>query len=136
MIRFADPSGQVIMSTRVQVRAGASRDVVLHRPAVLGGDPVVHVYNTPRAPIAAGKARVIVAQTVTMVYAVGNPENSSMDLISSIRKISSDGNVAPERIDTGSAGLAGRPGVPAYAQTDTSWTELVLGLREHAATGG
>ena len=196
VVRFADASGKVTMTSRVQVRPGASSDVVLHRPAAVGGDPVVHVYKTPGAPIGAGKARVLVAhtatvapadvrvdgqtvftniangefataevpagthevamfptgettnpilgplefslapRTVTRVYAVGNPSSDSMELITSSKKLSSDGTVAPKRMDTGSAGLAGAPGAVRSAPTGTTWTELLLGLRKYTAVGG
>ena len=194
VVRFADSSGEVTMTSRVQMRPGASSDVVLHLPAAVDADPVVHVYKTPGAPIGAGKARVLVAhtatvppadvrvdgqtvftniangefataevpagphevallptgeitnpilgplefslapRTVTRVYAIGNPSNDSMELITSSRKISSDGTVAPKRMDTGSAGLAGKPGAARSAPT-TSWTELLLGLRKYPAVG-
>ncbi len=165
-VRFTDASGAVAMSTSVTVGAGSSRDVVLHRPAAVGGDPVVNVYRTPRKPIGPGKARVVLAhtatvapadvrvdgqvvftniangefaeadvpagthkvellpsgqtgspilgpldvalkaRTVTMVYAVGNPSNGSMDVIAHTATIAADGTVVPDTIDTGSAGLA------------------------------
>jgi len=209
VVRFVDQSGDVTMSSRVQVRAGASSDVVLHRPASLDGDPVVNVYRTPSDPIGPGKARVIVAhtatvppadvrvdgqtiftniangefaeaevpagphevalyptgatsdpilgplefslvpRTVTMVYAVGNPSTDSMDFITSSRQISSDGTVAPERIDTGSVGLA-RAGMTPFAPLALApsrpvgcpgaamdaWLELTMRSRNNADAGG
>ena len=50
------------------VRAGAS-DVVLHLPAEVGGDPVVHSYTAPDGPIGPGKARVMLAHTATVAPA-------------------------------------------------------------------
>ena len=44
--------------------------------------------------------------TVTMVYAVGRPDDGSMQVITRSLKISSDGTVVPDAIDTGTAGLA------------------------------
>jgi hypothetical protein len=62
-VTFSDGS-QDIAST-VDVSAGESSDVVVHRPAEVGGTPVVTVYPTPDDPIAAGKARVLLAHTAT-----------------------------------------------------------------------
>ncbi len=56
--------GQV--KTQVQVRAGSSVDVVLHRPASVGGAPVVNTYPTPSAPIGPGKSRLLLAHTATV----------------------------------------------------------------------
>ncbi len=65
-ITFSDASGGTddITST-VDVTAGQSSDVVVHRPAEVGGSPVVSVYLTPSDPIEAGKARVLLAHTAT-----------------------------------------------------------------------
>ncbi len=49
-------------------------------------------------------------RTVTMVYAVGSPEAQSMDAITHVETIAADGSLAPDTIDTGSAGLAA--GIP------------------------
>ena len=138
----------------------------MHRPAEVGGDPVVSVYRTPSDPIGPGKARVLLAHTattapadvsvdgkvvftniangeyaeadvagrrppglaaaqrrrggpdprparrrldagaVTMVYAVGNPRNGSMDVVVREADLSADGTSAPTAIETGSAGWA------------------------------
>jgi Domain of unknown function (DUF4397) len=45
------------------------------------------------------------AGTITMVYAVGNPQNGSMNVIAHRQSLASDGTVAPQRIETGSGGL-------------------------------
>ena len=165
-VRFVDPATQVSMNVTLDVKPGTSSDVVLHRPASVGGKPIVNVYHTPRKPIGPGKARVLVAhtatvapadvsvdgqvvfrniangeyaeadvpagshkvellpagqksdpllgpidvklpaRTVTMVYAVGTPKNGSMDVIAHASRVAPDGTVMPDRIKTGSAGLA------------------------------
>ena len=46
------------------------------------------------------------AGTVTMVYAVGNPRNHSMNVISHTARVGSNGAVVPSTIDTGRPGLA------------------------------
>jgi hypothetical protein len=43
--------------------------VVVHLPAQVGGSPVVNSYRTPLAPIAPGKARVLIAHTATVAPA-------------------------------------------------------------------
>ncbi|MET0524342.1 MAG: DUF4397 domain-containing protein [Nocardioides sp.] len=45
------------------------------------------------------------AGTITLVYAVGTPEDGSMNVISHQERLASDGSVPPARIETGSAGL-------------------------------
>jgi len=45
-------------------------------------------------------------RTVTMVYAVGNPRNKSMNVIVHTATLAPDGSTVPDTIDTGSAGLA------------------------------
>jgi hypothetical protein len=165
-VGFTDASGNVRLTSMVEVAPGSSSDVVVHLPASVGGAPVVNAYRTPRAPIAPGKARVLIAHTatvapadvrvdgkvvfhdiangeyatadlaqgehtvallpaglttnpilgplhvdlkagtVTMVYAVGNPRDESMNVISHTAVLSSNGAAVPETIDTGSAGLA------------------------------
>ena len=59
-VRFVGASRTAASFT---VKAGASRDVVLHAPAAAGDDPMVSVYSTPNTPIASGKARVLLAHT-------------------------------------------------------------------------
>jgi hypothetical protein len=159
-------SGSQRLVSTVDVTAGSSRDVVVHLPAQVDGSPVINTYRTPTAPIAPGKARVLLAHTatvapadvrvdgtvvfrdiangeyatadvaagahtasllpagvsgppilgpldldlqpgtVTSVYAVGSPENQSMNVIVHTTALTSTGAVAPASIDTGSAGLA------------------------------
>jgi len=62
-VTFTD--GQQDIDSTVTVNAGESSDVVVHRPAEVGGTPVVSVYPTDEEPIAAGKARVLLAHTAT-----------------------------------------------------------------------
>lgn len=155
------------VETSVRVGRGQVRDVVLHRPASRGGDPLVSTYDVPDQPIGPRKARVVLAhtatappadvrvdgqtvfrniangefaeadvpsgtrtvsllptgsdrgaflgpldvdldaRTVTMVYAVGFPQDNSMRVVSHSAGLASDGSVTPSRIETGSsAGLA------------------------------
>ena len=44
-------------------------DVVLHLPAEVGGDPVVHSYDAPTGAIGPDKARVVLAHTATVAPA-------------------------------------------------------------------
>lgn len=164
-VEFTGASGRLRLVTTVDVASGSSSDVVVHLPAAPGGAPVVNSYKTPRAPIAPGKARVLIAHTatvapadvqvdgqvvfhdiangeyatadlaagshtvallptgltshpilgplqldltagtVTMVYAVGNPRNSSMKVILHRATLASNGASVPATIDTGEAGL-------------------------------
>jgi hypothetical protein len=62
-VTFSDGTNDIASS--VDVTAGESSDVVVHRPAEVGGTPVVSVYPTPSDPIASGKARVLLAHTAT-----------------------------------------------------------------------
>ncbi len=68
-VEFTDTSGNLRLVSMVEVAAGSSSDVVVHLPAQVGGSPVVNSYRTPRAPIAPGKARVLVAHTATVAPA-------------------------------------------------------------------
>jgi len=164
-VTFDDGSEQI--SSSVDVAAGESSDVVVHRPAEVGGTPVVSVYPTDNDPIDPGKARVLLAHTatvapadvvvdgqtvftniangefaqadvaagahevsllpsgvtgtpilgpldvtleegtITSVYAVGNPQDGSMNVIVRTTGGTSSGSEAPTGIDTGSAGLVG-----------------------------
>jgi hypothetical protein len=158
----------VKVSSTLDVAAGDTSDVVLHLPADVGGDPVVHSYEAPSGPIGPGKARVLLAHTATvapadvevdgqtvftniangefadadvpegsievallpsgaegadpilgpldvtleartlsMIYAYGNPRDSSMNVIAHTVDLAADGSVRPSRIETGSAGLVG-----------------------------
>lgn len=176
-VAFSDGAGTLVEST-VEVSAGESRDVVIHRPAEVDGDPVVSVYLTPEDPIGPGKARVLLAHTattapadvevdgsvifeniangefamadvpagshvvsllpsgvngdpilgpidvdlapgtVTAVYAVGNPTDSSMKVIVRETALAADGTQAPVVINTGSAGLVGTVDVLTFSSSD------------------
>jgi MYXO-CTERM domain-containing protein len=165
-VGFTDASGKLRLTSTVDVASGSSSDIVVHLPASVGGAPVVNAYKTPLAPIAPGKARVLIAHTatvapadvvvdgqvvfhdiangefatadiaagphtvallpaglkthpilgplhvdlqagtVTMVYAVGNPRDHSMNVITHTDTLTSNGAVVPGSIDTGRAGLA------------------------------
>ena len=167
-VQFTDSQGNDQVASTVDVTAGSSSDVVVHRPAEVGGAPVVNLYRTPRKPIAPGKARVLVAHTatvapadvrvdgqvvftdiangeyatadvaagthsvallptgvtthpilgplsvtlepstVTMVYAVGQPEQRLDGRDPHQATLTSNGATAPATIDTGSVGLAAR----------------------------
>ncbi len=61
-------SGERLVST-VDVAPGSSSDVVVHLPAEVGGAPVINAYRTPRAAIAPGKARILLAHTATVAPA-------------------------------------------------------------------
>jgi hypothetical protein len=74
------------------VAAGSHRVALL--PAGLAGPPILGPLTVDLAP-----------GTVTMVYAVGNPRNGSMKVIAHTARITSNGAVVPDRIDTGNAGL-------------------------------
>jgi hypothetical protein len=63
-------------------------------PTGTTGDPILGPLTVTVQPL-----------TVTMVYAVGNPEDDSMELIAHALPLAADGSVAPGAIDTGSAGL-------------------------------
>jgi hypothetical protein len=156
----------VAVDSSLTLEAGAASDVVLHLPADVGGDPVVHSYAAPTGAIGPDKARVLLAHTATvapadvevdgetvftniangeyadadvpagtievsllpsgttedpilgpldvaleaetlsMIYAYGNPRDGSMNVIAHTEDLSPDGSVRPSRIDTGTAGLA------------------------------
>lgn len=183
-VSFVDKRAGTRMEATVTVRAGESRDVVLHRPASPAGKAVVNVYRVPAAPIGPGKARVLVAHTalvppadvnadgrtifaniangefataevpagrhqvsltltgrksspflgplgvslrggtVTMIYAVGAPEDGSMDVVIHGFDLKSDGSTAPLDIPTGSAGLVADQRVRTFAAPTASSTPL------------
>jgi hypothetical protein len=183
-VEFAGASGELRLVSMVTVASGSSSDVVVHLPAAPGGAPVVNSYQTPRAPIAPGKARVLIAHTatvapadvrvdgkvvfhdiangeyatadlaagshtvallpagltappilgplhvdlvagtVTMVYAVGNPKNSSMKVILHRATLSSNGAAVPSTIDTGQAGLVAGVHVSPFGVLDGRLSRL------------
>ncbi len=165
-VTFLDESGDVVVDTTVELEPASVQDLVVHRPAEVGGDPVATLYATPTDTIAAGKARVLIAHTAsvapadvrldgtvvfrniangefatadvaegahvaelvpsglttrpilgpldveladasaTMIYAVGNVEDASMDVITHSIALRASTDRAPLSIDAGSAGLA------------------------------
>lgn len=64
-VGFAGADGSLTLTASVQVGEGTDSDVVVHRPAEVGGKPVVSVYETPIEPIGPGKSRVLLAHTAT-----------------------------------------------------------------------
>jgi hypothetical protein len=66
-VTFTGPGVDVASS--LEVATGASTDVVLHLPAEVGGDPVVHSYDAPTGAIGPDKARVVLAHTATVAPA-------------------------------------------------------------------
>lgn len=54
------------VTTTLDATAGSSTDLVLHLPAEVDGEPVVHSYALPSGPIGPGKARVVLAHTATV----------------------------------------------------------------------
>src|SRR6478735_2831269 len=65
---FVGPGGGAARAT-VGLREGASLDVVLHRPEAVRGRSVVSSFSTPTRPIGVGRARILVADTATLVPA-------------------------------------------------------------------
>lgn len=181
-VRFLDESGSVVVDTAVELEAGSTQDLVVHRPAQVGGDPVATLYATPTETIAAGKARVLIAHTAsvapadvrldgavvfrniangefatadvaqgahvaellpsglttrpilgpldvklsaasaTMIYAVGNAQDDSMNVITHSISLRASADQAPVSINAGSAGLAA--GIPVSAFSDSGAIEL------------
>ncbi len=66
---IAFSSADLTVESTLNVPPGASSDVVLHLPADVGGDPVVHSYAAPTGAIGPGKARVLLAHTATVAPA-------------------------------------------------------------------
>jgi hypothetical protein len=58
----------------------------------------------------------VTPRTLTSVYAVGRPEDNSMDVIVHLLPLSQRGSPSPDDIETGSAGLVA--GVPAAGEVD------------------
>ena len=57
------------VEAELSVGAGTTSDVVVHLPADVGGDPVVHSYPAPTGAIGPDKARVMLAHTATVAPA-------------------------------------------------------------------
>jgi hypothetical protein len=62
-------SGGSVVRAAVWLTPGSSVDVVLHRPAGVGGASVVTSFPTPTRPIREGWARILVAATASLVPA-------------------------------------------------------------------
>jgi len=75
---------------------------------VPAGEHVVALLPTGQDtdPILGPLTVTLASRTVTMVYAIGNPDDGSMSLVSHAAALAPDGSVVPTKIDTGSAGLA------------------------------
>ncbi len=73
----------------------AGRHVVALLPTGRTTDPLLGPLTVELAP-----------RTVTMVYALGNPADDSMTLVSHSSRLAADGSLVPAMIGTGSAGLA------------------------------
>lgn len=73
------------------------------------GEHVVALFPTGETtdPILGPLTVDLAPRSLTMVYAVGNPETDSMDLVAHTAELGADGSLVPRMIDTGSAGLAG-----------------------------
>lgn len=86
--------------TDVSVDPGSATDVVLHRPAAAGGDPVVSTYLVPDQPIGPDQARVVLAHTAT-----APPADVSVDGRTVFRNIA-NGEYAEADVPSGSHELA------------------------------
>ena len=77
---------------------------------VPAGEHVVALFPTGETsdPILGPLTVDLAPRSLTMVYAVGNPETDSMDLVAHTAELAADGTLVPQMIDTGSAGLAAR----------------------------
>ena len=77
---------------------------------VPAGDHEVSVVPTGRkGPVLLGPLNLPVeAETLTQVFAVGQPQNGSMDVVVQTLPLHTRGSAAPDRIETGSAGLVSR----------------------------
>lgn len=67
-VTFTDDASLDVVST-LKVASGSSTDLVLHLPAEVDGDPVVHSFAEPTGTIAPDKARVVLAHTATVAPA-------------------------------------------------------------------
>jgi hypothetical protein len=181
-----------MLETTVQVAAGRTLDVVLHRPAAPNGDPVVTVYQLPLEPVAPDKGRVLLAHTATVppadvlvdgalafaniangefvdaevptgehsaeivptgrsgpallgplplevtpktltsVYAIGRPEDRSMDVIVHQLPVPQRGSDSPDDIETGSAGLVAGVQVEGVVDDDAPTDAAAPAPAQHA----
>lgn len=108
-VTFSDGSGADITSS-VDVSAGQSSDVVVHRPAQVGGTPVVSVYPTPSDPIDPGKARVLLAHTATTAPAdVVVDGQTVFTNIANGEFAQADVAAGPHKVSLLPAGVTGKP---------------------------
>ena len=72
------------------------------------GEHVVALFPTGETtnPILGPLTVDLAPRSLTMVYAVGNPDTDSMDLVAHTAELAADGSLVPRMINTGSAGLA------------------------------
>lgn len=87
-------------------------------PTGTSGDPILGPLSVDLAP-----------RTATMVYAVGNPRNGSMDVVAHTLGLAADGSVVPRSIDTGSAGLASLGGGDSVAALSPWWWQRTADRR-------
>jgi hypothetical protein len=75
---------------------------------VPAGEHVVALLPTGQTtdPILGPLTVELVPQTVTMVYAMGDPDEDTMELVAHSARLAADGSLVPSMIGTGSAGLA------------------------------
>jgi len=162
VLSFAAADESWMLGVDVDLGAGDSTDVVIHRPASPEGDPVVTTFVNPQEPVTSDRGRVQVAHTATVppadivvdgdvifanvangefasaevpagvhdvsivptdetgpallgplplevepgtltrVYAIGQPEGNSMDVVVASLPLATNGSQAPEKVDTGS----------------------------------
>jgi hypothetical protein len=75
---------------------------------VPAGEHVVALLPTGETtdPILGPLTVELVPKTVTMVYAMGDPDEGTMELVAHSARLAADGSLVPSMIGTGSAGLA------------------------------
>ena len=98
VVAFVGPGGVATQAT-VELKPGSSLDVVLHRPAAVGGGPVVSSFPAPRRPLGAGRGRIMVAATATLVPAdvridhrvvsdnIANGESVTIDVVAGRHRV-------------------------------------------------
>lgn len=182
------------MAVDVDLGTASSTDVVIHRPATPGGDPVVTTFENPQVRVTRDRARVQVAHTATVppadilldgdvifanvangefasaevpagehdvsivptgeagpallgpldlevepatltrVYAIGQPESNSMDVVVASLPLSTNGSRAPDKVNAGSAGLAS--GWPPGDSWTHGWAAGLVPVAAGLAAGG
>jgi len=86
---------------------------------VPAGEHVVALLPTGESgPVILGPLTVdLTASTITMVYAIGNPDDDTMTLVAHGATLAADGSLVPSTIATGSAGLASDVRVRTFGRT-------------------